>query len=170
MIRTMVIPAVAARRLPAVALLLLLQPVGSASATEEAREALRPGERTYRVHCMNCHGERGAGDGPLAALLTVPAADLRLIAARRGGSFPEGEIHRIIDGREEVRGHGLREMPVWGLTFQERGRDVLDAGQVRGRIRQLVHFLRSLQVTYGHRAGDEAAEDSPPPTEDGDGP
>ena len=34
------------------------------------------GEALYRTHCVACHGERGRGDGPLAASLSPPPADL----------------------------------------------------------------------------------------------
>jgi len=35
------------------------------------------GARRYAEHCAACHGPRGAGDGPAAAGLPVPPADLR---------------------------------------------------------------------------------------------
>jgi len=52
-----------------------------------------------------------------AAALTTPPADLTRIAARRGGSFPDGEVARFVDGRFDLPAHGTREMPVWGERF-----------------------------------------------------
>lgn len=34
------------------------------------------GERVYRTNCLNCHGTKGQGDGPVADSLTPRPADL----------------------------------------------------------------------------------------------
>lgn len=116
------------------------------SAGAEEPTPVESGRRAYEIHCSNCHGKDARGDGPMAELLSVPPSDLRAIRLRNNGEFPFSRIHRIIDGREEVRGHGLREMPIWGLTFSERGNDSPRADQVRGRILQLISYLRSIQL------------------------
>ncbi len=116
------------------------------SALAQERALIEGGRRAYEVHCGNCHGEQARGDGPMAEVLSVPPSDLRAISLRNDGTFPFNRIYRVIDGREEVRGHGIREMPVWGLTFLERGSDAPQADQVRGRILQLIHYLRSIQL------------------------
>ena len=103
------------------------------------------GSLLYEIHCASCHGEAGAGDGPMAELLTIPPTNLRLIRARRGGAFPAAEIRATIDGRRPVRGHGSAEMPLWGLAFQEEGLDVAQEKQVRTRIEALTDYLESLQ-------------------------
>jgi hypothetical protein len=57
-------------------------------------------------------------------------------------------VYRTIDGRELVRGHGSREMPLWGFVFQvKEGANGTSAqfDLVRGRIWQLVYFLESIQ-------------------------
>lgn len=104
------------------------------------------GEPVYLRYCAACHGERGRGDGPAAGALRVAPADLTRIASRRGGSFPEGEIARFIDGRFTVVAHGTREMPIWG---QRLGEQIPEAGVseevVRGQISVLVEYLKSLQ-------------------------
>jgi len=38
--------------------------------------AIQRGRELYRRHCMQCHGPGGRGDGPLAASLPHPPADL----------------------------------------------------------------------------------------------
>ena len=127
------------------ALLALL--TAAATPAGQEPEPLERGARDYRVHCSSCHGEDGSGDGPLAEILTVPPGDLRLLARRERGVFPLQRVYRAIEGREEIRGHGLREMPVWGLSFSERGRDAPQADEVRERILQLARYLRSIQLT-----------------------
>ncbi len=42
-------------------------------ATEISADA---GEQVYRSNCINCHGSKGKGDGPIAASLTPRPADL----------------------------------------------------------------------------------------------
>lgn len=101
--------------------------------------------RDYRAHCAACHGPEGEGDGPVAPVLTVPPADLTLLSARAGGRFPRERVRSVIDGRHEVRGHGLREMPVWGLSFADRGSDSPDLLAVDARIDALVRHLETLQ-------------------------
>ncbi len=44
-----------------------------------ARAQQNPGAEAYRVACAQCHGERGQGDGPLRAFLTVAPSDLTLL-------------------------------------------------------------------------------------------
>jgi hypothetical protein len=107
---------------------------------------LEGGRRDYAVHCASCHGREGRGDGPLVEALSTRPNDLRRIPRRPDGSFPFERLVRVIDGREIVKGHGLREMPVWGLSFAERGLDAPQEAHVRARIVRLVQYLRSIQL------------------------
>jgi mono/diheme cytochrome c family protein len=61
-------------------------------------ESPMPGKVLFQDNCIACHGASGQGNGPLAAGLTTPPADLTKIAARRGGVWPELEIMSILDG------------------------------------------------------------------------
>lgn len=140
------------RSLPAEALVLLLTlvpgvvasaPSGAAGSTAEPQ--IQRGERLYRIHCLNCHGEGGHGDGPVAEVLTTEIPDLTRLAKRHRGTFPWDEVTAAIDGRYQIEGHGLREMPVWGLSFQERGRDVAQEVEVQQRLLDLTAYLASLQ-------------------------
>jgi mono/diheme cytochrome c family protein len=105
------------------------------------------GSELYVQYCASCHGASGHGDGPAAASLKKPPADLTRIAARRGGKFEDGEVARFVDGRFAPEAHGSREMPVWGARFGER---IPEAGVseeiVRGRILVLVEYLKSIQA------------------------
>lgn len=105
------------------------------------------GRGEFQKQCAACHGLSGRGDGPAAAALTTPPADLTRIAARRGGDFPPDEIAAWIDGRLAPVAHGTREMPVWGSKLAEGlPPEPLTQDLVRGRIDTLVEYLRSIQV------------------------
>lgn len=56
------------------------------------------GNTLYLQHCVSCHGVDGKGDGPVAARLSTPPADLTKIAARRDGVWPAFEIMTILSG------------------------------------------------------------------------
>jgi mono/diheme cytochrome c family protein len=133
--------------LPATAVLAIVaasagqERVGSPTA---GREALAEGARLYDVYCSNCHGVSGKGDGPTAELLRVPPSDLTRLS--RHDEFPSDEVYEVIDGRKETRGHGYRrEMPIWGLAFQELGSDLDQQPDVRRRLHLLVDYLESIQ-------------------------
>lgn len=120
---------------------------------DDAADA-RAGRDLFEQHCEVCHGADGSGHGPLADDLKVPPADLTGIALRRAGSFPEVEVTEIIDGRRPVRGHGGKEMPIWGRAL---GANIADPAAreaaVKQQIRELVAFLRSIQRNPPHTVG-----------------
>jgi hypothetical protein len=85
----------------------------------------------------------------MAALLVFKPADLTQLRKINKGEFPFWRVYRTIDGRELVRGHGSRGMPLWGFVFQvEEGANGSSEKEdlVRGRIWQLVYYLESIQV------------------------
>jgi mono/diheme cytochrome c family protein len=107
---------------------------------------LSQGESLFVRHCASCHGTSGRGDGPAASALSTPPANLTGIAARRGGSFPAGDIASIIDGRFELPAHGTREMPIWGRRLGEAIAQGTEGDEVaRGRIDLLVEYLQTIQ-------------------------
>lgn len=116
---------------------------GDAASREEQ---IARGGVTYRVHCLNCHGEDGRGEGPMAELLKVAPIDLTRLSRRDGGEFPAQRLVRTIDGRDEVRGHGPRGMPIWGIGFQDLGRDSDQEAEVRAKILNLVAYIESIQA------------------------
>ncbi|MGB6853574.1 MAG: cytochrome c [Thermoanaerobaculia bacterium] len=120
----------------------LLSPVVLAA---QESESISSGRLLYRVHCQGCHGEDGTGDGPMAEVLEIPPSDLTRLSRENDSKFPLDEVHEVIDGRREVRGHRTRTMPVWGMTFQDPDRDSNQEEEVQGRIRNLVRYLQSLQ-------------------------
>ncbi len=68
--------------------------------------------------------------------------DLTRLARRHGGTFPEDQVRKIIDGRTTLPPHGSREMPVWGFEFRapepQQNPDEL--------ITRLTNYVRSLQI------------------------
>jgi mono/diheme cytochrome c family protein len=104
------------------------------------------GASTFRTYCASCHGAAGKGDGPFADNLRFHPPDLTLIAGRHGGNYPAEEVHRIVDGRKPLRGHGGPDMPIWGDAFRsaETGYDDLAAKE---KIGSVVEYVRTLQVS-----------------------
>ena len=107
-------------------------------------------ERDFRLYCSDCHGENGRGDGPKTFGLSGPAPDLTKLSLRNGGQFPRERLQAIIDGREILKNHGNREMPVWGLWFKMEAEEDLggaegDEGTVQRRITGLIDYLETLQ-------------------------
>lgn len=113
---------------------------------QERFNRINQGWQLYQRYCKSCHGEKAEGDGSVARFLTIPVADLTQITRRRGGEFPEEELRRILDGREEVRTHGRREMPVWGEVFDDTAEGETTLPR---RLDALIEFLRSINPPAG---------------------
>jgi mono/diheme cytochrome c family protein len=104
------------------------------------------GARLFASSCAGCHGAAGRGNGPVADFLAVPVPDLTRIAQRRGGTFSEDEIFRIIDGQSERSTHGARHMPIWGYEyFGDDADDEVAHRQATEKVDRLVAYVRSLQ-------------------------
>lgn len=85
------------------------------------------GQRLYLNHCSACHGESGAGDGPAAAGLSPPPADLRWVM-RRPMASDDYLMWAIGDGGTAL-GTG---MPAFKDALSETDRW------------RIIHFLRTL--------------------------
>lgn len=100
----------------------------------------------YQRHCTACHGRYGQGDGPMAPDLEVALKDLRDLAARNDGTFPETYVRRIVDGRDMRALHGPAGMPVWGEIFSAEATSTEDAATLaRARLDAIISFLRTVQ-------------------------
>lgn len=126
-------------------------PMAAAAQDDTASQTVKvfKGKVTYRIYCSNCHGETGHGDGNLAELLSVRPADLTAISRNNGGDFPTDLITQLVDGRETVKGHGLKEMPVWGDAFQKSLQpswtEETDDERAQRKIVEVVAFVESIQ-------------------------
>jgi mono/diheme cytochrome c family protein len=116
------------------------------TAPPEPPKGAEGGKNIFRTICASCHGRDARGGGPVAESLKTKPPDLRRIAQRRGGAFPEDEIARYIDGRTRTPAHGTSEMPVWGDSLaravtdeQERERRIARA------VEMLVAYLKTIQ-------------------------
>jgi mono/diheme cytochrome c family protein len=103
------------------------------------------GPALFKSYCSSCHGADAKGEGPIAHALRFQPSDLTQIARRSEGKFDKEKVHRMIDGRDPVRGHGGPDMPLWGDAFRRSGEGFSDDA-VKVRIDSLVSFIETLQV------------------------
>jgi mono/diheme cytochrome c family protein len=114
------------------------------------------GAALFAKHCASCHGASGVGNGPLAAELRTPPADLTRIAERNGGAFDEAAVMSAIDGRRAVAAHGPRDMPVWAEVFEtefEQSGTPRPQATALERSRLMAAYLRTLQAKSLARDG-----------------
>ena len=116
----------------------------AAQETAESVVTESSGPALYKGYCSSCHGASAKGDGPIAHALRFQPADLTQIARRAGGKFEREKVHRMIDGRDPVKGHGGPDMPLWGDAFRRSGSGYGEEAVTR-RIGLLVEYLEGLQ-------------------------
>ena len=119
--------------------------VGAAAAQPKPPTGAEAGEIVFRTICASCHGNDARGGGPVAASLKTKPANLRLIAKRRNGSFPQDEIEQHIDGRKAPLVHGTREMPVWGEALAPAAPAEEREQRRKQRIEEVVAYLKTIQ-------------------------
>jgi len=125
--------------------------VSGISSTTLAAEKAGLGKLEYQSNCASCHGNDGKG-GAYVDFLKVTPPDLTQLSKKNGGVFPLERVYSVIDGRQEVKGHGPRDMPIWGRDYQiKAGEHYGDVAYdpevyVRGRILALIDYLNRLQA------------------------
>lgn len=108
------------------------------------------GKREFDAKCAVCHGLDGRGAGPYADQLKSGVPDLTTLARRHGGVFPVSKTYEVIEGAG--KGHGPRDMPVWGLDYTAKAAETLpempynQAVYVRTRIMALLEYLNQIQA------------------------
>ncbi|MGI9465199.1 MAG: c-type cytochrome [Aestuariivirgaceae bacterium] len=131
----------------------LLQGSPSWSQSAVPQDILVAGKADFMTYCATCHGLKGVGDGPVAKQLVTIPANLTVLKKNNGGTFPEDRVHKVIDGRNIVLGHGTRDMPIWGNWFKFVARAV-DPTHVDDetaeiilalRIQGLIEYLNTIQ-------------------------
>lgn len=101
------------------------------------------GKQMFKAYCASCHGEDAKGDGPAAAALKQPPADLTALAKANGGKYPAMKVTSVLRGQSTLAAHGSQEMPVWGAVFWKMsgGHET----EVQQRIANLNRYIESLQ-------------------------
>ena len=139
-------------KLSRVAMLFLGTVMFGMSTMASAAEQIDIGKREYDASCAICHGRDGKGGGSFAQMLHVSTPDLTTLSKRNGGVFPIVHVYNVIDGREEVKAHGTREMPIWGRHLTLRAAPEHDdyayepEAFVRARILAVIDYLYRLQA------------------------
>ncbi|ACV35029.1 hypothetical protein [Accumulibacter sp.] len=73
------------------------------------------------------------------------------MSRKNGGTFPVERVYAVIDGRQELKAHGAREMPIWGRDYQVRASQYYvdvpydSEAYVRGRVLALIDYLNRMQ-------------------------
>jgi mono/diheme cytochrome c family protein len=115
----------------------------------KTKDAVAMGKDEYQRTCSLCHGIDGKGHGVYAFELKVAPTDLTLIEKKNYGVFPFSKLYKIIDGRNEVKSHGARDMPVWGDRYNSESWLYTNAKNsetlVRGQIFELLLYLETIQ-------------------------
>lgn len=137
----------------AASIVILIFASGSVIASDKGKVDI--GKREYMNKCAVCHGQSGRGDGGIIDVLKAAPADLTTLSKKNGGVFPFDRVRMVIDGRQLVKGHGDRDMPIWGNDYS---REKAEAGEyffevpydmemyVRVRILALIDYLNRIQV------------------------
>ncbi len=111
------------------------------------RTAANSGKMMFNSYCAPCHGINGRGDGPAAASLKIPPADLTLLSQNNRGQFPDAHTVAVLRFGTNVPAHGTAEMPVWGpvLSSMASNNDKNSAEEML-RVSNLVHYLQTMQA------------------------
>lgn len=126
--------------------------------TASATAADKPdwGKREFESNCAVCHGKSGKGDGPYAGIVAdnQGGADITTLSKRNGGVFPIYKVTQTIDGRNMVKAHGPRDMPIWGADYLVDAKEKVALSEspfdaediVLYRVMALAEYISRLQV------------------------
>lgn len=124
---------------------------GTSTTVALAADKVDIGKREYESNCIACHGKDLKG-GAYVDFLKVTPPDLTQLSRKNGGVFPFDRVYGAIDGRQEVKGHGSRDMPIWGKDYQVKAAEYyVDLNYdpeafIRGRIFALIDYLNRMQA------------------------
>jgi mono/diheme cytochrome c family protein len=124
---------------------------GTTTTVALAADKVDIGKREYESNCIACHGKDLKG-GAYVDFLKVTPPDLSQLSRKNGGVFPFDRVYGSIDGRQDVKGHGSRDMPIWGKDYQVKaGEYYVDMNYdpeafIRARIFALIDYLNRMQA------------------------
>jgi hypothetical protein len=106
------------------------------------------GRQDFDQNCASCHGKDGRGHGE--ALYVIPGIkppDLTKLTRNNGGVFPAERVYQSIDGRAGIPAHSRIDMPFWGTTLQQEGKEFTPESEakVKARILNMVSYIKSIQ-------------------------
>jgi mono/diheme cytochrome c family protein len=106
------------------------------------------GRQDFDENCASCHGKDGKGHGE--ALYVIPGIkppDLTKLTKNNGGAFPGERVYQSIDGRVGIPAHSRIDMPFWGTTLQQQGKEFTPESEakVKARISNMVSYIKSIQ-------------------------
>lgn len=141
----------------ALTLLVAIALPAAARAQDNTDLTLTPGGKVvsggdeYRKFCVSCHGPTGKGDGPVATQLKTPPGDLTLLSKNNNGKFPYKQVFDSISGKNLIKTHGTREMPIYSLVLatppQHGGGGSVRRSQyqVDLEIKRITDYIKSIQ-------------------------
>lgn len=121
----------------------------SSTFADEDKNAIMKGKQEFEESCSLCHGVDAKGHGVFSEMLIIPTADLTQLSKNNDGNFPYKALYSVIDGRDDIKQHGPRYMPIWGDRFKSTTWFAVDKKHadtlVRGTIFELLLYLESIQ-------------------------
>lgn len=130
---------------------MLVFALGSTAIVSIAADKMSLGKQEYESNCIACHGTDGKGGAYVDFLKTTPP-DLTQLSKKNGGVFPLERVYEVIDGRQQIKSHGGRDMPIWGKDYQVKaGQHYVDTPYdpeiyVRSKILALIDYLNKIQA------------------------
>jgi mono/diheme cytochrome c family protein len=124
---------------------------GTTTTVALAADKVDIGKREYESNCIACHGKDLKG-GAYVDFLKVTPPDLSQLSRKNGGVFPFDRVYGSIDGRQDVKGHGSRDMPIWGKDYQVKAAEYYvdvnydPEAYIRARIFSLIDYLNRMQA------------------------
>ncbi len=87
----------------------------------------------------------------MAAQLNTPPGDLTLLSKKNGGTYPYKMVFDTISGKNVIKSHGTRDMPVWSLELSmprhegSGGPIRRSQYQVNLEIKRITDYIKSIQ-------------------------
>jgi len=93
--------------------------VSQAGSDVDKQKSIERGAAHYRIFCINCHGEKADGHGPLTGLLKIQPSDLTTLrqTTKTGESISE-RVFNAVNGRHEVGEGEEKKMPTFNESLE----------------------------------------------------